>query len=690
MMISAPFTGDRSKVKQIDPGKFQDTATGNYYTGTWDNATNWGTDYNQIGKEQAVSPPTTTAQPSTLPPDTQSRTSDPYGGLPTAPNTNLYGGPSTPTSPYQLPTGLPGGAKGNNIPLPDNTTNWSYSPTGAIVWNGGSPMTPQQMIDYTRGQVTSQSGGTSPTTTTGALTNNPTGWNNENNAPYGVTLAGWSPGDHTNLTAQDLRDPQNAKYAFYQFLTNNQFPADLGAGFSAPSLAKNLNDLYYGGQQIFTAIDGETLQLPDGQYVHPAPNGWGMQPGTYNPNASATEWYWSNAPDGGASPAGGGGATGPIGNMATAAKTLPGYAALSPSQTGTADEAVTYLNGISHSLGGADLSQAELAQYASMVGYKEGQPVTGDMVNKIVSAMMQAKGYAAPGGSSAPPPTTGATTPPPGGTYTPTTPFDDPATKNYIDLLNQRIQSLLQPRQDPSLDAFIKQIQDRVTGLQTPYTNPDAGPLQDWMRQYFAQLQQPTYTPAQQDLLKTQALEPMEQQRQAELKNVATTMASRGITPGSGPYLQAERDINQKYDALRAQTQSGLAVNEINQGRQDQASAANVGGQLAQFTQGQFANNEQRANDAVSLFGTIPQLNLAEFQNQDQRANSAVTLAKQIPDMAQQRIAQATQLLSGSNINPAQLLTSLQQFQQQGIGQNTADSQFWSQLFAAIAKNFGL
>ncbi len=230
----------------------------------------------------------------------------------------------------------------------------------------------------------------------------------------------------------------------------------------------------------------------------------------------------------------------------------------------------------------------------------------------------------------------------PGGTYSATNPFDDPATKNYIDLLNSRIQSLLQP-----------------------YNNPDAGPLQDWMRKYFAQLQGPTYTPAQQATIQTQALDPIEQQRQAEIKNVAYTMAARGITPGSGPYLQAERDINLKYDQIRAQIQGGLSVNEINLGRQNQAQAANVGGQLAQFTQG--------------LFGT-----------QEARANQAVGLAQEIPNLAQQRIAQAVNLLQGSNVNPAQLLQSLQGFQGQGLFQNREDAAFWTTLFANIAKQFGL
>lgn len=231
---------------------------------------------------------------------------------------------------------------------------------------------------------------------------------------------------------------------------------------------------------------------------------------------------------------------------------------------------------------------------------------------------------------------------PAGGSYSSTNPFSDPATKNYIDLLNSRIQALLQPQSNPQMDSLLQ-----------------------FMNQYFQQLQGPTYTDAQRSTIATQQLDPMERQRQAELKNVATTMASRGITPGSGPYLQAERDINQKYDSLRAQTQGGIANNEITLGRQNQAQAVDVGSAAAQLVNGMN-------------------------QQQDARANQAVGYGAQIPNIAQQRMSQAIQLLNGNSVNPASLVSSLQGFQQQGINQNQSDANSYSAIIAALAKAFGL
>jgi hypothetical protein len=71
-------------------------------------------------------------------------------------------------------------------------------------------------------------------------------------------------------------------------------------------------------------------------------------------------------------------------------------------------------------------------------------------------------------------------------------PFDDPATKPFIDLLNSRI-----------------------AALQQPHDNPDLTALQGYLRDYFAKLQGPTYTDQQRDVMQTQSLDPLERQRGA-------------------------------------------------------------------------------------------------------------------------------------------------------------------------------
>lgn len=113
----------------------------------------------------------------------------------------------------------------------------------------------------------------------------PSTWT-DNNCPYGVTFAGWSPQDHTYLTLADLGKPGKAeKYAVYHYLVTNRVQPTHDW---APAAAAALNAKY--NTTVYRAIDGETLGYGN-QYVHSAPNGYGMLPGTYNPQATG-EFFW--------------------------------------------------------------------------------------------------------------------------------------------------------------------------------------------------------------------------------------------------------------------------------------------------------------------------------------------------------------------------------------------------------------
>lgn len=112
----------------------------------------------------------------------------------------------------------------------------------------------------------------------------PSTWT-DNNAPYGVTFAGFSPQNHTNLSVTDLANPQNAKYAAYDYLLSNQIAPN---STWATDAAAGLNQKY--NTTVFHAIDGETLGYGD-EYIHSAKNGYGMASGTYDQAASG-EFFW--------------------------------------------------------------------------------------------------------------------------------------------------------------------------------------------------------------------------------------------------------------------------------------------------------------------------------------------------------------------------------------------------------------
>ncbi len=115
----------------------------------------------------------------------------------------------------------------------------------------------------------------------------PSAWT-DNNAPFGVTFAGFSPQDHTDLTLQDLGVPGKAeKYAAYDYLLSNKIQP---TNDWAPAAADALNAQY--NTTVYHAIDGETPGYGD-EYIHSAANGYGMARGTFNP-LSTGEFFWGN------------------------------------------------------------------------------------------------------------------------------------------------------------------------------------------------------------------------------------------------------------------------------------------------------------------------------------------------------------------------------------------------------------
>lgn len=128
--------------------------------------------------------------------------------------------------------------------------------------------------------------GLSTATATGDAEEAPPSTWTDNNAPYGVTFAGFSPQNHTDLTLADLGIPGKAeKYAVYSYLLANKVQP---TNDWAPKVAEALNKKY--NTTVFKVIDGETLGYGN-EYIHSAPNGYGMLPGTYNPNATG-EFCW--------------------------------------------------------------------------------------------------------------------------------------------------------------------------------------------------------------------------------------------------------------------------------------------------------------------------------------------------------------------------------------------------------------
>lgn len=215
---------------------------------------------------------------------------------------------------------------------------------------------------------------------------------------------------------------------------------------------------------------------------------------------------------------------------------------------------------------------------------------------------------------------------------------------------------------DPATHAWEQATRAGAQRLLTPLNNPDFQPYVDYMRRYFQQLQQPGYTAAEQDLMQTQALDPMERQRQAARRQVQERMARSGIANGAnggqgGLVERAMQDVDRQFNEMRTRTQSGFAASQINADRQRQAQAAQVGASLSQAQQAAATNDEGRMMQALSLLWQIPQY-----------ADSRLQLANSVTQP----------------MNPAALIAALSGYQQgnqqQGNINNSNNAAMWQQL----------
>ncbi len=193
--------------------------------------------------------------------------------------------------------------------------------------------------------------------------------------------------------------------------------------------------------------------------------------------------------------------------------------------------------------------------------------------------------------------------------------------------------------------------------MNTPYQAPDYQQGINQLNSYLQQLNGPAYTPQQQDIMQTQALDPIERQRQQQKQQALTRLGTRGIGPSSGIAESALQGVDNSFNTIDAQTRAGLATNQIGVQRQNAATAAQLAPQIAQLEAGQYGSQTNNMINAASLAGIIPQMAYSRLQG----ANSAI-----------------------SPINPASLFGLQNQFQQQGYNQGSAYGNNIGQIIAAL------
>jgi hypothetical protein len=214
------------------------------------------------------------------------------------------------------------------------------------------------------------------------------------------------------------------------------------------------------------------------------------------------------------------------------------------------------------------------------------------------------------GGTTPPTPPTTPTTPTPTTPRSPAAQFTDPITG--------------------PIEGYARQ---RAEERERPSSGSGQALLEQALKDIAAQFRQGGFTPGEQEVFQTQALDPLEQLRTARKRQVLQQLSARGIDPNSGVGMSMLADVDRQFDALRAQTQRSIAA----QGAQETASRMQTAIQLL----GSLAGTEnQRLNEGFQ-YRTVP-MNLADrsFSQGLQMYNAGgnpLTLAQPLMQLSQQQ-----------------------------------------------------
>jgi len=113
---------------------------------------------------------------------------------------------------------------------------------------------------------------------------------------------------------------------------------------------------------------------------------------------------------------------------------------------------------------------------------------------------------------------------------------------------------------DPITSAIEDYAARRAEERASPTANSGQAALEQALREISAQFRGGGFTPAEQQVFQTQALDPIEQMRTARKQQVLQQLSQRGIDPNSGVGMSMTADVDRQFDAMRQQTQRGLAA----------------------------------------------------------------------------------------------------------------------------------
>ena len=239
--------------------------------------------------------------------------------------------------------------------------------------------------------------------------------------------------------------------------------------------------------------------------------------------------------------------------------------------------------------------------------------------------------------------------------------YDDEYTRLLEEMTKARIAMLQQPFNDPFRQQYIDAAQRRAQQLGN-LAEPEYQRMIKYLEDRFADLKGGGYTGAEHEVLRTQALDPIERDRQAARKRMIERMAAAGHTMESGPMQMALNEVDKAFDEMRAGTQGALATTELQRREGRNQRAEMLAGALHDIP-------HARANEQLDVFSALEAMESFKRQEEEGRAREAIGYSGMLADLGPQRLQLAMQMAGmGGNFSP--LSNTLMQMSQ--LNQNAA------------------
>jgi hypothetical protein len=245
--------------------------------------------------------------------------------------------------------------------------------------------------------------------------------------------------------------------------------------------------------------------------------------------------------------------------------------------------------------------------------------------------------------------------------------FNDPLTKQYEQLLQAQL-GIYQQQQAQMQQQAQEAAQRRAT------TADAVKRLMEYANQRVAKLQAPAYTGSEQEVLRTQLLDPLERDRTAAQRRALQQIGARGFDPSSGIAQQLLQDVNRAYDEQRTRAQGTVASRQIEEQRSREQEAEKLLQYLSQLPDATARGDLDFVNYTQNLI--------------QQPGHQALTAGQLLADLPTQRLNDALATLGvapsayGASNNAVQLLQQLQN--QRYMQQNQ-----WAQYFGNLGNSLG-